>query len=208
MDSNNKVRITFFLPSLECGGTERNTVNLLSDLDKKNYVVSLLLAEKKGDFIKDVPKEVPIFSFNAHSLFKIFFSLMAYFKEEKTDIFVSAFPRFNAVILLAKKFSGGKSKIIITEHLSFFLLSKNAKTVSHRFIARFLFPYFIKIFYPTADAIVCVSKGIADEIFTMTGHWDKIKVIYNPVTDDKILKMAEKKGGTKKKMGIFCRKRS
>ena len=40
---------------------------------------------------------------------------------------------------------------------------------------------------------MCVSKGIADEIFTMTGHWDKIKVIYNPVTDDKILKMAEKK---------------
>ncbi|OGZ70642.1 MAG: hypothetical protein A2980_00155, partial [Candidatus Staskawiczbacteria bacterium RIFCSPLOWO2_01_FULL_33_13] len=191
MIKKEKVTITFFLPSLECGGTERNTVNLLKNLNKENYALSLLLAEKKGDFIKDVPKEIPIVSFNAHSLFKIFLHLIAYFKEEKADIFVSAFPRFNAIVLLAKKFSGTKTKIIITEHLSFSLLSKTAKTVSHRFIARFLFPSFIKLFYPNADAIICVSKGIAQEISSMAGHLEKIKVIYNPVADHTILEKAK-----------------
>lgn len=187
-----KIKITFFLPSLECGGAERNTINLLRNLNKENYTISLLLAEKKGDFIKDVPESIPIFSFDARGLLKIFLNLIKYFKEEKTDIFISAFPRFNAVSLLAKRFSGGKAKIIITEHLSFFLLYKNAKTISHRFIARFLFPYFMNFFYPDADAIVCVSKGIAQEISLISNRTNKVKVIYNPVADSKILEMAEK----------------
>lgn len=188
-------KITFFLPSFECGGAERNTINLLKSLSGERYALSLLLAEKKGDFIKDVPKNVPIIALNVHSMFRIFFHLLAYFKANKTDIFISAFPRFNAVALLAKKFSGSSAKLIITEHLSFFLLSKNAKTVSHRFIARFIFPYFIKFFYKDADAIVCVSQGVADEISAMMGGSDKIRVIYNPISDDAILKMAEEEVG-------------
>lgn len=187
-----RARITFFIASLECGGAERNTINLLKSLNRQNYVVSLLLAQKKGDFVKDVPKEIPIISLNTASLLSIFFYLITYFHQNKTDIFISNFPRFNAVSLLAKKFSGSKTKIIIIEHLSFFLLSKTAKTSSHRFIARFFFPYFIKIFYRGADAIVCVSLGIADEISDIIGRVAKIKVIYNPVVDDTILEMAKK----------------
>src|SRR3989339_1055043 len=194
MDLIEKKKITavFFLPSLECGGAERNTINILRNLNEEKYEASLLLAEKKGSFLKDVPSHIFVFSFNSSPLLKIFCNLVKFFKEKKPDIFVSAFPRFNAVALLAKIVSGSKTKIILTEHLSFCLLSKTAKTFSHRFIARFLFPYFTRIFYPKADAIICVSKGIAEELLVFLRNSSKIKVIYNPVADSNIQKMAEK----------------
>ena len=151
MDSEPRTRITFFLPSLECGGTERNTINLIKTLPRDHYAVSLVLAEKKGDFMKEVPADVPIIDLNARGLLGIFFSIRIYFNQQKADMFVSAFPRFNAVVLLAKQCSSKKTKLIITEHLSFRLLSKNAKTFIHRLIARFLFPSFIALFYPKAE---------------------------------------------------------
>ena len=191
MPQNPKIAVTFFLPSLECGGTERNTINLINALPKEEYALSVLLAEKKGDFVKDVPAHVSLVSLEAPGLWSIFFLLAAYFKSRQADVFVCAFPRFNAVALLAKMVSGGKTKLVITEHLSFSLLSKNAKTASHRFIARFLFPYFIAWFYPKADAIICVSKGIADEIGALTGRGAHISVIYNPVAEDKIGQLAQ-----------------
>jgi glycosyltransferase involved in cell wall biosynthesis len=190
MIEKGKTRVVFFLPTLECGGTEKNTVNLLKSLSRQQYELSLLLAEKKGDFIKDVPDDIPLQSFGTPGLLNIFFHLISYFRKEEADVFISAFPRFNAVVLLAKLFAGGKTKVIITEHLSFSLLSRNAKTPTHRFIARFLFPYFIKLCYPAADAIICVSGGIAQEISSMMGHAEKVKVIYNPVADDAMLEMA------------------
>ncbi len=190
-----RTRVVFFLPTLECGGTERNTVNLLKSLSREQYALSLLLAERKGDFIKDIPADVLIESFETPRLRHLFFKLVDYFKQEKADVFVSAFPRFNAVVLLAKWIAGGKTKVVVTEHLSFSLLSKNAKTPSHRFIARFLFPYFIRFFYPSANSIICVSRGIADEISLMMGHGKNVRVIYNPVADDSIAQKAQENPG-------------
>lgn len=188
-----KIKVAFFLPSLEPGGAERNVVNIVNNIDRQKYDVSLVLSEAKGNFLSAIRKDVPIINLDISGNLKLFFRLVKYFRNEDIDIFVSAFPRFNAVSLLAKKFSGSKIKIMITEHLSFLLLPKTAKTLIHRLIARFLFPYFIRFFYPGANAVICVSQGIADEISVMTIRQGNISVIYNPVADENILQLAQAK---------------
>jgi hypothetical protein len=59
--------ITFFLPSLEGGGAERNIVYLLEGLDRTQYHATLVLAKKKGVFLKYVPKDIRIWAVNLFS---------------------------------------------------------------------------------------------------------------------------------------------
>ncbi len=192
--SKPKSKIVFFLPSLEIGGAERNTINILNNLNRDNYVISLVLGEKKGEFITEVPKDISIIDLNTSSNLSLFFKIRKYFKDKEPYIFISAFPRFNVINLLAKIFSKTKTKFIITEHKTPSLLSITSKTFTHRFIAYFFLPYLIKFIYPKSKAIICVSKGVADDILRIINNpavESKIRVIYNPITNQRIGELAK-----------------
>lgn len=53
-----KKKLLFVIMHLHMGGAERSLVNLLSEIDYKQYEVDLLLIKKEGDLIKQLPKEV------------------------------------------------------------------------------------------------------------------------------------------------------
>lgn len=192
MTQNRKITVAFFLPSLEPGGTERNVVNLVNNINRERYVLSLVLGKAEGDFIKEVNKDIPIISLDASHSLSLLFKLVKYFKNQKPDIFVSAFSRINIVCLSAKILSRAKVKIIITEHSVFSMLSVIAKSFWRRLFARFFMPAIGSLIYPKADSIICVSKGIANDLLKIVGCKEKTKVIYNPVIDGKIYDLAEK----------------
>lgn len=185
-----KINIAFFLPSLEPGGAERNVVNLVNSLNKKKYKITLLLGELKGDFLSEINEDILVAGLNCKSSLKLFFCLAKYLKLEKPDYFVSAFSRVNIITILAKIFSEAKTRIIVTEHAIPSFLSVIAKTRFRRFFARFFVPFLIKITYPRADCIVCVSMGIADDIKKIIRRQEKIKIIYNPIINGNIYKLA------------------
>ncbi len=187
---NQRIRVIFFLPSLEAGGTERGVVNLANNIDSQKYCVSILLGKLEGDFIKEVRSGIKITNLNASLSLSLFFSLMRYFKTQKPDIFISAFPRVNVICLLAKIFSGSSVKIIITEHSVFSMLPVIAKTSFRRLVARFFMPAMVRFLYPKADAIVCVSRGIASDLIKSVKTQTDIKVIYNPVINDSIYQLS------------------
>lgn len=186
-----KIKIAFFLPSLEPGGTERNVVNLLKALDKEKYKLFLVLGKKKGAFIKEVPPEIPIITFGSTNFLKVFFRLVSYFKNQSPDFFISAFPHFNIISIGAKIFSKTQTKIIITEQTPFSFFPLHAKNLFRKLFARFFLPFLVRVFYPKAGGIICVSQRVADELSGILGSTAKIRVIYNPVIEEKIYKMAE-----------------
>ena len=108
IDKKERVTIAFFLPSLEPGGTERNVVNLINNIDRKKYRLSLVLGEAGGDFTREVNKGIPIVNLDVSYTLGLFFKLIKYFKKEEPDIFVSAFPRINIVAIIARILSGKK----------------------------------------------------------------------------------------------------
>lgn len=190
---NKKIKIAFFLPTLEGGGAERNVVNLLNNLDREKYDLSLVLGKRQGVFLNKIPRYVSLVDFGLKSSYSLglFLKLIRYFQKENNDLFVSAFPRFNIINLLAKIFSRSKIKIIITEHTTLSFLPFTARLLSHRLFARFPFPYLIKSIYPQADAIICVSRGIASDLSKIIHCPEKIKVIYNPITEGRIKELAK-----------------
>jgi glycosyltransferase involved in cell wall biosynthesis len=187
-----KIKITFLMPSAETGGSEKNILKLLRNLNSKNFQKSLLLQKKKGDLLEEISPDVLVKELG--SLFSIFtiFSLIKYFREEKPDILVSIFPRLNVVNVLAKILSNSKAKIIISVRSTNSQLFKySAYKISHKLMSQFIMPSLVKFFYKRADLIICVSQGVADDISKVIGNKANIKVIYNPVIDNSIIRLAK-----------------
>jgi len=191
MIKKEKIAVAFFLPSLEPGGTERNVVNLVNNIDREKYAVSLVLGIAEGDFIKDINSNISIISLHTRRSIATFFKLITYFKKNQPDIFISAFPRVNVICIVAKIFSKSKTKIIITEHSVFSLLPIIAKTFWRGMFARFFMSSICSYLYQKAEAVICVSKGIADDILKTVNRSLKIEVIYNPVITSNIYQLAQ-----------------
>ena len=189
--SDVRKKITFFIPNLEMGGAERVTVNIVNSLDKKPYNLSLILAQKTGVFVRELPEDVHIFNLGTYSYVKIFLKLTKYFREEQPDIFISVFPIFTVISILAKIFCGSKAKIIIVEHRVFSGTGIYAKTFLKRIFLTHVVPLFMRVLYPNSMAIVCVSNGVANDISKITGLKSKIETIYNPITYPGIYDLAK-----------------
>lgn len=181
-----KDTIAFFLPSLEGGGAERNVINFAKHLNKEKYQITLILAERKGVFWDKLPEDIVIEDLGGIFVFNVFVKMIKYFRKETPDIFISTFPRFNFVNMLAKIFSRKKFNFIIIEQTTPSKLFITARKISHKIIAYFFLPFLIRFFYSKAKAIVCVSEAVKDDLCRFAGLTEKINVIYNPVIGEKI----------------------
>lgn len=186
-----KETITFFLPSLEAGGAERNVVNILKNINRDHYAVTLVLADKKGAFLEQIPLEIPIVGLRAKSLVSIFYALRRYFATEKPDVFISSFERFSAVSILARKFSRVKTKCIIIEHTTPSSLYKTTKKMSHKIVAYFFLRPLLSFFYKKADAIICVSRAVKDDLLQYVKSPNLLSIIYNPVVVEELSRLSK-----------------
>ncbi|MBX4200624.1 glycosyltransferase [Candidatus Parcubacteria bacterium] len=165
-------------------------VNILASIDRQQYSVSLVLAEKSGVFLDQIPKDIPLVDLRGSSAINVFFKLLQYLRREKPDIFVSMFTRFNLIALLIKMVSGLKTRFLIIEHTTPSRLHLTAKRFSHKIIAYFFLSSLLKFFYPRADKIICVSAGIQEDVAKFIPISDKITVVYNPVISGQVHQLA------------------
>jgi len=176
-------KIFFVLPNMESGGTERKVTILLRYLKKKNYDLTLILIEKSGVQLDDVPKDIRILDLkkkNRFDFFKVIIRLGKILKKEKPDAVISFAFYANVITLLAKHIFKPKSKIVISE-VSF----PKAYLLHGRwgFLKRKLMGYA----YKKADKIICISKGLSQYIGSEFKIFpDKICTIYNPIEIERI----------------------
>ena len=186
-----KKKVIFFIPTLEAGGAEKNVVNLLSGINRAKYEVALLVCKRRGQFLKDIPQSVPIFELGSLNSVVVFFKVIAFFRRQKPDLFISNLSRFNAINLLAVLVSGSASRIIVVEHTQVSLLPVTAKSFFHRIAAYFIFPGLARFLYKTAGCVIAVSGGVAQDLEMMLGSDIKVQVVYNPVVSENILEAAK-----------------
>lgn len=191
MSLENRSRISFFLPSFEGGGAEQNLINILNNINRDNYEIELVLGLKKGIFLDKIPGDILVSDLNGSSFLNVFLGLRRYFISKKPDIFVSTFHRFNFAGLLAKIFSKSKVKFIIIEQTIHSKIHKTSKNIFRKIISYFFLPSLIRIFYPKADAIICVSNSVKNDLYNVLGKSIKLEVIYNPIVDDSIISLSK-----------------
>ena len=178
-------RIAFFLPNLYGGGAERVSVNLLKGMvGRENLVLDLVLGIAEGSFMEQVPEGVNIINLKSPRVATAILPLVKYLKTAQPDALLSHLGHANVIALFANRLAGSKTKLAVVEHNT--LSVADATSIRAK-----ITPWFMKQFYPSANAIVGVSKGVSQDLESQLGFTPgTVKTIYNPVINQELLDKA------------------
>ncbi len=183
-------KVMFVVPSLGGGGAERVVVNIIRHLNKERYSFQLVVFDKSGDYLGDLPTYVEVYSLKKkiHKTpglqWLIFTELAKVFNKVRPDIVISFMWYPNVISLISRFISKHKPPVLISERYSI-------KGSSEGRIIEFLRFLSIKMFYSKCNRLIVNSKEMKQqfiEIFNMPSK--KVEVIYNPVDREKIFKLS------------------
>lgn len=171
--------ISLFVPNMDGGGAERVMLQLAQGLAQKGLKVDLVLAKAEGAYLSKVPPEVNLVDLKSKSpviLFKTL-ALVAYLRQAKPKIILSALDIVSAATW-AKRLAKVPTQVIMSVHTN---LSYQFEDKPDLIVGK-LRAALVGWFYPLADGIIAVSRGVADDVALLANlPPEKVKVIYNPV---------------------------
>lgn len=182
-------KVLFFIPTLMHGGAEKVLVNLVNNMDKKKYDITVKTIFDVGVNKKNLNDHIKydyIFKklFRGSStFFKLFTPTYLYKKyiKDEYDVVISYLEGPTARILSGCPFE--KTKKVAWIHIEL----NNKKMVSSGFRS---FEESIKC-YKSFENIICVSETVKDTFISSSGINRNIEVIYNVNETDDILKKSK-----------------
>lgn len=183
-----KKTVYFVLSAMMGGGAEKNTLILLNNINRQEFNVKLILFNKKGVYLDDIPKEIDVIDLKKRSRFdfiRLVLKLRRVIINEKPDIVFSSLEYPNIITLLAGV-GLTKTKIIISEHVSVDVYLPRARL-------GFLKMAIMKKLYRNAYKVILVSKRLKDSFKDFKLEENKIEVINNPIEINKIKTLSAEK---------------
>jgi glycosyltransferase involved in cell wall biosynthesis len=166
-------RVVFLLPELAGGGAERATATLASALPPDRFE-SIVLLQHSSPRKYEVGPQVRVVELGVDSPARAAMPLRNALSDLAPDVIYSALPHLNALATTLARTLRPRPRVIVSVHnntaLEYADLEKNWLRVGE------------PLTYRLADAIVCVSRGLADTLRTLT-HSDaaKVRVIPNAI---------------------------
>lgn len=125
-----------------------------------------------------------------HWTFTRLVALGRYLRREQPHAVLAATPRLNIVAALARRFAGGCSRLLVSEHT---MLSSDLAE-GGKWKKRTLLPPLMRRAYAQADAVVAVSNGVADDLAARTRLPRKmIRTIYNPIVGPELERLSRQR---------------
>jgi glycosyltransferase involved in cell wall biosynthesis len=180
-----KRSVAIYLPNLAGGGVERIKLTLVDAFVENGLDVTFVLNRADGELMAFVPPSVKVVSLEAGRTLAALPKLIRYLRSEQPDILLSSLGHNNIVALWARRLARVKTAVIIGQHNSLRNESASMGNWQHRVL-----PFMYRLFGRWADAILAVSKGVADDLAEAAKlPRDSISVIYNPVIHPRFLKL-------------------
>lgn len=179
-----RIKVAFFLHALTGGGAERVVTRILRGLSRERFHPLLILIEKKGSLIGDIPPDVPVFDCGRYAgggQWKWVRNFSMFLKEERPDVLVSFLWFSNAFAVLGRYLSGTDTRLI---------LSERSTVIGSRegFFQENLRRFAIRFLYSSAEKIVVNADGIHSQF---TGYFrfppERVRTIHNPLDIETIL---------------------
>lgn len=186
-DSSTAHRLALFLPSLRGGGAERVMLTLARGFAERGRHVDLVLVRAEGPYLSEVPGCVRLVDLRARRTLASLPGLVRYLRRERPEAVLSALDHANVVTLWARQMAGVPERVVVSVHNTLSQTSQRTSSLKQR-----LLPLFVRFSYRSADAVVAVSRGAADDLARTTGFPRScVKVIYNPVVTPQLARRAE-----------------
>jgi len=170
-------RLAIFAPDLVVGGAERSILKLAGGFLERGFPVDLVLADVHGPLLAEAPESARLVDLRARRVLTSLPALVRYLKREKPDAMLTIL-HANMVALWARRLAGVPTRIVVSERNT---LSVESREYRSDLRMRFM-PSLVRRYYPWADGIVAVSKGVADDLVRVAGlPAERVRVIYNPI---------------------------
>ena len=170
-----KIKILIAVPSLECGGLERNVVSICNYINNGKYETTLVIVNNENPFYTVTNLSVDVINLKKKKDSSSIPDFLKIIKTKKPDIILTAANHLNLLFAVTKWMFPPKIKFIARESS---IVSINAKR--NKF--PFLFQLLLKKFYRKFDQIVCQSEFMRNDLIK---HYHipeaNIKVINNAV---------------------------
>lgn len=172
------MRISLLIPSLAGGGAERMFVSTANRLAEQGHKIDLvLMTSSDAQYVLDLSSAVRIVDLRRPRLWTSPPALRQYIVRERPDVVISAMPLANAIAASVLHTVIHRPILILTEHSAVSLAFGDCNTPRYWPLMQI-----IRHSYQLADAVVGVSKGVADRVRQMPGvRSDNVHSIYNPV---------------------------
>ncbi len=181
-------RIALFVPSFEGGGAERVMATLANLFVRRQHEVFVVTARKEqGEYNALLEADVRVVPLNTGVMWRTIVPLVRWLRRERPDALLATLGEANIVALLARGFAHKSCRVVIREASTPTLAFHRHPSLKKRITGR-LIPYF----YPRAEAIVAVSRGVMQDLNRLLPKArDKIHLVFNPVVSCHVLTQAQ-----------------
>jgi len=179
-------RIAILISFSGDGGVERMVCNLAAGFISRGISVDFLLIKARGEHLNAIPSGARVVKLGSSTSMGSLPWIVGYLRKTGPTALLAAKDRAGRVAVLARKLSGVSTRIVLRlgMHLSESLKDKN-------FLQKAMRYYPARWFYPKADAIVCVSRGVVDDLVNITGMpYSRFRVVSNPVVTPELHRLA------------------
>ncbi|MBW4523808.1 MAG: glycosyltransferase [Phormidium tanganyikae FI6-MK23] len=178
-------RISILLSGYKTGGDTRVVLNLIQGFTARGIAIDLVLASANKLSLDQLPDTVRVIDLHTpqttrlSSAARLLPGLIRYLRQEKPKVLISNLIFTNAIVILAKLFAFSSTKLVLVEHVA---LSKNHTRPDEP--KSKLIPALMRLLYPRANAIVSVSRQMADQLRANYNLQDNLYAIHNAVVDN------------------------
>jgi len=167
-----------FLHDLRCGGAEHVCVTLAREMDSAGLRVEFVLRRAIGELLTELPPTIQVHDLNAARVRDALFPLVRYLKDRRPRAVLAALWPLTSLAVWARRLAGVDCRVVTADHCILSQTKPGQSPVMRRVIAAAM-----RLSYPAADAVVAVSRGVADEVARLSGlRRGRVGVIFNPIT--------------------------
>lgn len=172
----NAESLAIFVPSLGGGGAEAAAVSFANGLARRGHRVVLVTLLSPGEGQKRLDPRITRKVLPQSRLRFALLHLVLFFRHERPMIFVSFLRHANFLSIIARALGGLSTKLVISERNSL------RETELGGWLSSLTQRVGMRLLYPLADHLICVSQGVRDELIGFVKMSpSKVSTVYNPV---------------------------
>ena len=182
-----KIDIVFVMPELNMGGSERVIVNIINNLNRDEFFISLILFRDDGALVDELESDIRLYSLDIYSVKKGLPALLRRLYQLKPDIVFGGIGHLNislAIAIPVLRYLLPKTKFVARQSN---ILTTNNRHEKFPALHNWLY----KRVYKNYDLIICQSNYMQKDLITNYSFpMDKSVVIYNPIDVDRVERLS------------------